>query len=234
MRVQIPLSGANSIVGRAVVVHELQDDLGKGDHSQPGTQGKTSKTTGNAGAQAAPAGVQCCSADAFLRPRRRAPGLRRDRHEERCVSAAAVVARGAARQGKVCVKSNSLRPPHSVRNSTRVPQRSTGRAQREHAAAARACPESSAARARRVGAMSFFDLCVAVLLFFNAAAILNEHRFLAKRACPALAAAGHARSRGPGCTRCASLRLRALLRRRTRAQAAGTCKTSAHPGAPTR
>ena len=46
---QIPLSGANSIVGRAVVVHELQDDLGKGDHSQPGTQGKTSKTTGNAG-----------------------------------------------------------------------------------------------------------------------------------------------------------------------------------------
>ena len=32
-----------------MVVHELQDDLGKGDHSQPGTQGKTSKTTGNAG-----------------------------------------------------------------------------------------------------------------------------------------------------------------------------------------
>jgi superoxide dismutase, Cu-Zn family len=51
--VQIPLSGANSIVGRAVVVHELQDDLGKGDHSQPGTQGKTSKTTGNAGARLA-------------------------------------------------------------------------------------------------------------------------------------------------------------------------------------
>jgi Cu-Zn family superoxide dismutase len=50
---QIPLSGANSIVGRAVVVHELQDDLGKGDHSQPGTQGKTSKTTGNAGARLA-------------------------------------------------------------------------------------------------------------------------------------------------------------------------------------
>ena len=49
MRVQIPLSGANSIVGRAVVVHELADDMGKGDHSQPGTQGKTSKTTGNAG-----------------------------------------------------------------------------------------------------------------------------------------------------------------------------------------
>jgi hypothetical protein len=30
-------------------------------------------------------------------------------------------------------------------------------------------------------AMTFFDLCVAVLLFFNAAAVLNEHRFLAKR-----------------------------------------------------
>ena len=30
--------------------------------------------------------------------------------------------------------------------------------------------------------MTFFDLCVAVLLFFNAAAVLNEHRFLAKRA----------------------------------------------------
>ena len=32
-------------------MHELPDDMGKGDHSQPGTQGKTSKTTGNAGAQ---------------------------------------------------------------------------------------------------------------------------------------------------------------------------------------
>ena len=49
----IPLTGPNSIVGRAVVVHELADDLGKGDHSEPGTQGKTSKTTGNAGARLA-------------------------------------------------------------------------------------------------------------------------------------------------------------------------------------
>ena len=40
-------------MGRAVVVHELPDDLGKGDHSEPGTQGKTSKTTGNAGARLA-------------------------------------------------------------------------------------------------------------------------------------------------------------------------------------
>ena len=50
---QIPLTGPNSILGRAVVVHELADDLGKGDHSEPGTQGKTSKTTGNAGARLA-------------------------------------------------------------------------------------------------------------------------------------------------------------------------------------
>lgn len=47
---QIPLSGANSIIGRAFVIHELEDDLGKGDSSEIGTQGKTSKTTGNAGA----------------------------------------------------------------------------------------------------------------------------------------------------------------------------------------
>jgi len=51
--VQIPLSGPNSIVGRAVVVHELEDDLGKGDSSEIGTQGKTSCTTGNAGARLA-------------------------------------------------------------------------------------------------------------------------------------------------------------------------------------
>ncbi|MDB9924816.1 superoxide dismutase family protein [bacterium] len=51
--VQIPLSGPNSIVGRAVVIHELEDDLGKGDSSEIGTQGKTSCTTGNAGARLA-------------------------------------------------------------------------------------------------------------------------------------------------------------------------------------
>ena len=52
---QIPLSGPNSIVGRAVVVHELADDLGKGDNSETGTQGKTSKTAGNAAVADAPA-----------------------------------------------------------------------------------------------------------------------------------------------------------------------------------
>jgi Cu/Zn superoxide dismutase len=28
---QIPLSGPNSVVGRAFVIHELKDDLGKGE-----------------------------------------------------------------------------------------------------------------------------------------------------------------------------------------------------------
>ncbi|XP_072988181.1 superoxide dismutase [Cu-Zn]-like [Typha latifolia] len=43
---QIPLSGPNSIIGRAVVVHADQDDLGKGGH-------ELSKTTGNAGGRIA-------------------------------------------------------------------------------------------------------------------------------------------------------------------------------------
>lgn len=50
---QIPLSGPNSIVGRACVIHELEDDLGLGDSSEIGTQGKTSETTGNAGGRLA-------------------------------------------------------------------------------------------------------------------------------------------------------------------------------------
>ncbi|KAI3890431.1 hypothetical protein MKX03_037220 [Papaver bracteatum] len=43
---QIPLTGPNSIIGRAVVVHADPDDLGKGGH-------ELSKTTGNAGARIA-------------------------------------------------------------------------------------------------------------------------------------------------------------------------------------
>lgn len=44
--VQIPLSGPDSIIGRAVVVHADPDDLGKGGH-------ELSKSTGNAGGRVA-------------------------------------------------------------------------------------------------------------------------------------------------------------------------------------
>ncbi|PNX75294.1 superoxide dismutase, partial [Trifolium pratense] len=43
---QIPLTGPNSIIGRAVVVHADPDDLGKGGH-------ELSKSTGNAGGRIA-------------------------------------------------------------------------------------------------------------------------------------------------------------------------------------
>eukprot|EP00250_Pteridium_aquilinum_P004006 c14260_g1_i1 orf=194-808(+) len=43
---QIPLSGVNSVIGRALVVHELEDDLGKGGH-------ELSSSTGNAGGRLA-------------------------------------------------------------------------------------------------------------------------------------------------------------------------------------
>ncbi|KAK3014910.1 hypothetical protein RJ639_008278, partial [Escallonia herrerae] len=43
---QIPLTGPNAVVGRAFVVHELADDLGKGGH-------ELSLSTGNAGGRLA-------------------------------------------------------------------------------------------------------------------------------------------------------------------------------------
>lgn len=50
---QIKLAGEFTVIGRSMMVHADPDDLGKGDHSEPGVNGKTSKTTGNAGARIA-------------------------------------------------------------------------------------------------------------------------------------------------------------------------------------
>ena len=49
----VKLEGEFSVIGRSVMIHADEDDLGKGDHSEPGTNGKTSLTTGNAGARIA-------------------------------------------------------------------------------------------------------------------------------------------------------------------------------------
>ena len=51
----IQLRGPHSVIGRAVVVHEKADDLGKGGH-------KDSLTTGNAGARLA-CGIVALSAE---------------------------------------------------------------------------------------------------------------------------------------------------------------------------
>merc|ERR1719424_1958822 len=49
----VSLQGEFTVIGRSMMVHADPDDLGRGDHSEPGTNGKTSKTTGNAGARIA-------------------------------------------------------------------------------------------------------------------------------------------------------------------------------------
>jgi Cu-Zn family superoxide dismutase len=53
----VKLSGPTSVIGRSVMVHADEDDLGKGDNSDPITRppvnGKCSKVTGNAGARVA-------------------------------------------------------------------------------------------------------------------------------------------------------------------------------------
>ncbi|CAI5493341.1 unnamed protein product [Closterium sp. Naga37s-1] len=60
---QIPLSGPNSIIGRAVVVHADTDDLGKGGH-------ELSKSTGNAGGRLACVKSQsACASKSVIRVR---------------------------------------------------------------------------------------------------------------------------------------------------------------------
>ena len=49
----VHLFGPYTVIGRAVVIHADEDDLGRGDSSEAGTNGKTSLTTGNSGARIA-------------------------------------------------------------------------------------------------------------------------------------------------------------------------------------
>jgi len=58
----VKLEGPYSVIGRSVMVHEDEDDLGTGDNSQPGVNGFTSKSTGNAGARIACGEIKLVSA----------------------------------------------------------------------------------------------------------------------------------------------------------------------------
>eukprot|EP00811_Abedinium_folium_P012305 NODE_21408_length_754_cov_8.192982.p1 GENE.NODE_21408_length_754_cov_8.192982~~NODE_21408_length_754_cov_8.192982.p1 ORF type:complete len:173 (-),score=55.37 NODE_21408_length_754_cov_8.192982:127-645(-) len=49
----IKLEGDFTVVGRSIMIHADPDDLGLGDNSEAGVNGKTSKTTGNACARIA-------------------------------------------------------------------------------------------------------------------------------------------------------------------------------------
>ena len=49
----VKLFGETTVIGRSMMVHADEDDLGRGDDSERGVNGKTSKTTGNAGARIA-------------------------------------------------------------------------------------------------------------------------------------------------------------------------------------
>jgi len=52
----IKLEGETSVIGRSMMIHADEDDLGTGDNSEPGpppVNGKASKATGNAGARIA-------------------------------------------------------------------------------------------------------------------------------------------------------------------------------------
>ena len=63
----LDLAGELSIIGRSVMIHADEDDLGKGDHSEPGVNGKTSLTTGNAGARVACGEIQLVDGDVAAR-----------------------------------------------------------------------------------------------------------------------------------------------------------------------
>ena len=62
----VKLYGEFSVIGRSVMVHEDEDDLGRGDNSEPGVNGKTSKSTGNAGSRIACGEIKLVSSPSRL------------------------------------------------------------------------------------------------------------------------------------------------------------------------